>query len=90
MARESAWNGRVDTTLRILAATVGTLPPTVLGCACLGRWAPFAEGTAVTFASMAVVPVWVMAATAVFLCRTAGRAWGACLLLTLAGWLALR
>jgi len=90
LPREPTWNGTFDTLARVGAASVGSLPPAVLGGLLLARLLPVAEATATTTGVLLVVPGWVAMAVGVLLFRSAGRAWAVCVvtsvLLALAAW----
>ncbi len=80
---ERAWSGRLDATLRVLAALVGTLPLAVLASVCLARRLPLAEGARLTLGFTLAIPVWVAVMCLVFLARGGWRAWGLCSAATL-------
>ncbi|WP_437293218.1 hypothetical protein [Sorangium sp. So ce426] len=69
---------RLDGTLRVLAALIGTLPLAVLGGVCLARFAPLAEATRSALGFALVVPLWLAAMCVAFLARSAARAWSVC------------
>lgn len=68
---------------RVLAALVGTLPPSVLSCAVLARLLPLSPGWSATLAGLAALPVWATTMTAWFWWRRAATAWLAALVATL-------
>ncbi len=85
MAREAAWHGPLDTTARVSAAVIGSLPPSVLGCVVLARvMSPLGESAAAATGVLALVPVWTVAMASILLIRSGTRAWSVCLISTFA------
>ena len=76
---ERAWARRLDATLRVLAALLGTMPVAVLAAVCLARFLPFAEATRFTLGFTLAFPLWLACMCVAFLARSGARAWGWCL-----------
>jgi hypothetical protein len=72
----------IDGALRVSAALVGTLPPSVLGCAALAAVLPVSPGAALAMGVLAAIPVWVAAMCAGFLARRGWLLWIVCLAAT--------
>ncbi len=83
MARKQAWNGKADTSGRVLAALIGSFPPSITACALFARLLPISAGWAATLAGLLALPLWLVVMTAVFLQRRAAIAWTACVAATL-------
>lgn len=63
---------------RVLAALLGTLPPSVLLTAALCRFLPLNEGLRYAIGFASSLPIWVALICIVFLSRSAVRSWGTC------------
>jgi hypothetical protein len=75
---------------KVLAALVGTLAPSILAAAALGRFAPASEPARFALGYALALPIWIAAMCLVALAPTGRRAWLLCALATaVAGALAL-
>lgn len=73
---------RLDLVLRIIAATLGTLPVALLTSACIARFAPLSPDLRFAIAYAALVPLWVSAMCVAFLARRGAHALFACALVS--------
>ncbi|MEM9695978.1 MAG: hypothetical protein AAGA56_25770 [Myxococcota bacterium] len=73
--REPTWNGRADTTLRVLGATCGSLGVVVLLSALLVRWLPVAADAAITIGVALFLPAWASLLVVGMLPARAPRTW---------------
>jgi hypothetical protein len=75
-----AVESRLAVSLRILAATLGTLPVALYAGVCLARFLPFSLDVRFAVGFSAVVPLWIAAMCIAFLARRGARSWLLCLL----------
>ena len=72
---------RRPTTSRVLAATLGTLPASLLATIAVARFAPLSSAAAFAVAYVLWIPLWLAAICWVACARSAPRAWLRCLAL---------
>lgn len=75
---------RADATLRICAATLGTLPVALFASACLARFLPVSADARFAIGFTIAIPLWVGAMCLGFLARNGARAWGMCIVASVA------
>jgi hypothetical protein len=75
-------SARITQAAIIGAATLGTVPVTLLTCAALARFLPCSEDTRYAIAFTTVIPLWVFTMCLAFLARSGLRAWACCAGLT--------
>ena len=71
------------TTSRVLASTLGTLPPSLLATAAIARFAPASQPVGFALGYALWIPLWIAAACWVARAHSAARAWLVCLAATL-------
>lgn len=76
---ETTQRPRTGGALRILAATLGTLPAALLATIALARFLPLPDDVRVAIGLTAMIPLWIAAITMGLLARSALRAWATCL-----------
>lgn len=77
---DTRWRTRVDVSLRVLAALLGTLPVALLASAALARFLPLSEDARFAVGFTAAIPLWIAGMCFGFLARSGTKACGACLL----------
>lgn len=77
MARD-LWR-RLDAIVRVSAALLGTLAPSLLATAALAAHLPIAADLRFAIGFFAFIPLWVTAMTVAFLARSGWRTWALCL-----------
>lgn len=75
---------RLDAALRVIAATIGTLPLALFGAACIARFLPVSPDARYAIAFAGVIPLWVTAMCIAFLARRGSWALVVCIVVSVA------
>jgi hypothetical protein len=82
-ARRSGW-ALFDAALRVSAALVGTLPPSVLLTCVAAAHLPISRGAALATGILAAIPLWIAAMCLAFIARHGWLVWIVCVAATAA------